>query len=152
MKNDLLLTVFGKRERGFTLIELLIVIAMIGVLSTILMVNFVGIRERARDARRKNEIRQIQTALELYRSDVGSYPATGVVDNNCGNAFTSLDGSATYMTKLPCDPLGGSYQYDYDGTTGRYTLYACIENSNDSEKAYPTPGDCPIAAYVVTNP
>ncbi len=151
MKNNLL-TLFGKKQKGFTLIELLIVIAMIGVLSTILMVNFVGIRERARDARRKNEIRQIQTALELYRSDYGSYPATGVVDNNCGNVFTSLDGTATYMTKIPCDPLGGSYRYAYDSTLGRYSLYACIENRNDSEKSTTTPGDCPIAAYVVTNP
>ena len=147
MKNNLL-TLFGKREKGFTLIELLIVIAMIGVLSTILMVNFVGIRERARDARRKNELRQIQAALEIYRSDIGSYPASL---SSCGSPFTSLDGSATYMTKLPCDPLNGSYTYTYNPANGTYSLYGCLENRNDSEKN-PTNLTCPIAAYVVTNP
>ena len=56
------------------------------------------------------------------------------------------------MTKIPCDPLGGNYRYAYDSTLGTYSLYACLENSNDKEKSFPTPGDCPIAAYVVTNP
>lgn len=145
---ELIEQLIGKREKGFTLIELLIVIAMIGVLSTILMVNFVGIRERARDARRKNEIRQIQAALELYRSDIGTYPGSGAV--TCGNALTSPDGQATYMNRVPCDPIYTNYYYAT--TAGGYQLYACLENRNDNEKAASTPSSCPIAAYVVTNP
>jgi len=61
-------------EKGFTLIELLIVIVIIGVLATLLMTNFVGVRQRGRDAQRKSDLRQIQAALELYRADVGQYP------------------------------------------------------------------------------
>ena len=56
-------------KKGFTLVELLIVVAIIGILSTLLMANFIGVRQRARDAQRKADLRQIQSALELYRSD-----------------------------------------------------------------------------------
>ncbi|MBI2195693.1 MAG: type II secretion system protein [Candidatus Levybacteria bacterium] len=77
-----------KREKGFTLVELLIVIAIIGVLTTLLMANFIGVRQRARDAQRKSDLRQIQSALELYRSDQGSYPQ---ILPNCQNSIKSPD-------------------------------------------------------------
>ena len=60
--------------KGFTLIELLVAISIIGVLSSFLLANFVGIRQRARDGVRKSDLRQIQSALELYRSDQSKYP------------------------------------------------------------------------------
>lgn len=72
-------------KKGFTLIELLIVIAIIGVLATLLMVNFIGVRQRARDAQRKSDLRQIQSALEIYRSDQGSYPAS-IINCTCNGS------------------------------------------------------------------
>jgi general secretion pathway protein G len=56
-------------KKGFTLIELLVVIAIIGMLSALLVPNFMGARERARDAQRKSDLKQIQKALEMYRQD-----------------------------------------------------------------------------------
>jgi type II secretion system protein G len=117
-------------HRGFTLIELLIVIAIIGILSTVLMVNFIGIRERARDARRKSDLRQIQQALELYKADVGDYPGT----ISCGGQI--INGSTVYMTKVPADPSTGCYGYEKPGEgnpPAPYTLYACLENTSDSD-------------------
>lgn len=114
-------------KKGFTLIELLIVIAIIGVLATLLMVNFVGVRQRARDAQRKSDLRQMQSALELYRADNGNYPNSLP---NCNSVF-SLNGT-TYMQTVPCDPLGGGYTFASTGTT--YSIIACLENLNDSQK------------------
>lgn len=116
------------RTKGFTLIELLIVIAIIGVLATLLMVNFVGVRQRARDAQRKSDLRQIQSALELYRSDQGVYPNAIPACNTTSLAVTGT----TYMQTIPCDPLGGSYTYTSNGTT--YSIVACLENLNDNQK------------------
>ena len=120
-------------RKGFTLIELLIVIAIIGVLATLLMVNFVGVRQRARDAQRKSDLRQIQSALELYRADNGSYPAS----LTCNTIF-SVDGTANttvYMSKVPCDPMNtGQFVYTYAPVSGGYYIYACLENTNDSQK------------------
>lgn len=120
-------------RKGFTLIELLIVIAIIGVLATLLMVNFVGVRQRARDAQRKSDLRQLQSAMEIYRSDNSSYPLSPL--GNCGSPLTAIINgkTITYMSKIPCDPNGStSYYYWSDGTT--YKLGACLENIGDSQK------------------
>jgi type II secretion system protein G len=148
-----------KCGKGFTLIELLIVIAIIGVLATLLMVNFVGVRQRARDAQRKSDLRQIQSALEIWRSDNGSYPASSQF-GACGSALTN--GSTTYMAKIPCDPSGaGKFVYTYvsAGSTNvaSYTLYSCLENVGDSQKdatnkpAYCTGGSTNWS-FTLTNP
>ncbi len=147
---------------GFTLIELLIVIAIIGILSTLLMTNFIGIRQRARDAQRKSDVRQIQSALELYRSDTGTYPPEGGTNRlnsaACPTPSSFTYSGSTYMQKIPCDPLGntyyhvGSYYYDTTGTT--YTLAACLENSADTDSTSSFAGGdsaCTSGVYYTKN-
>lgn len=136
-------------SKGFTLIELLVVIAIIGLLSAFLVANFVGVRQRARDTQRKSDLRQIQAALELYRSDIGSYPASLPA---CGGSLVS--GSSTYMKIVPCDPLGGAYTYSQ--STSTYSVIACLENSNDSQKDGTNVAPCTTMtsrySYTLTNP
>ena len=55
-----------KNKKGFTLVELLVVIAIIGLLATIAFISLNSARGKARDAKRISDIRQIQTALELF--------------------------------------------------------------------------------------
>lgn len=122
-------------QKGFTLIELLVVVAVIGVLSSLLMANFVGIRQRARDGQRKSDLHQIQSALELYRSDNGSYPTNLATTNilQCNVALSS--GTNVYMKIIPCDALNSlEYRYQYSATSTNYCLRACLENSNDAQK------------------
>lgn len=129
-------------SRAFTLIELLVVIAIISGLSALLLPNFMGARERARDSQRKSDLKQIQKALELYRQDQISslYPASVACSSstcfpNSGSAWTS--GSTTYMNKVPKDPNrtnnSGFYFYTVDNTTLTYTLCACLENVADPD-------------------
>lgn len=159
-----------QRRAGFTLIELLIVIVIIGILATFLTANFVGVRQRARDAQRKSDIRQLQAALELYRADNGSYPvrqSTYRINDTtaCPTSQAFSASSATYLAKVPCDPLGssvynsGNYYYYSDATGITYTLAACLENANDndanSSTTAPSPsgGSCTSGKYYkVTNP
>lgn len=61
---------------GFTLVELLVVIAVIGSVSGLILPNVVGFTERGRDARRKEDLKKIQLALENYRTDKTYYPNT----------------------------------------------------------------------------
>ena len=63
-------------KKAFTLIELLVVIAVIALLSTLSVVALSNARAKARDARRLSDIKQIQTALEMYLDDAGIYPAS----------------------------------------------------------------------------
>lgn len=64
-------------KKGFTLIELLVVIAIIGVLTAIIVPNFMGARERANDSKKKQDMETIKTALRMYYNDNQSYPADG---------------------------------------------------------------------------
>lgn len=138
-------------QKGFTLVELLVVVAVIGILSTLLTANFIGVRQRGRDSQRKSNVRQIQSALELYRADQSGYPTSLPA---CGSSFTSTDGRNTYMQKIPCDPSGGSYTYSSPDST-RYTVIACLENSNDSDKDSTNVAPCNGTtnfSYTLTNP
>lgn len=151
---------------GFTLIELLIVIVIIGVLATILLANFIGVRQRSRDAQRKADLRQIQSAIELYKADQGTYPPLNLPPNSswlnsapCPGSSSLTGGTVTYLTKIPCDPSGtswynsGNYYYLLSGNT--YTLQACIENSNDTDQnvvAIVSPVCSSQKYYQLTNP
>lgn len=126
-------------HKGFTLIELLVAISIIGLLSSFLLANFVGVRQRARDGVRKYDLRQMQSALELYRSDQGTYPILGINEGNfpvnCGGPFTDSLGNTIYMSKVPCDPSTNvSYYYDSPGAHTTYCVRSCLENSNDPDR------------------
>jgi type II secretion system protein G len=96
------------KSKGFTLIELLVVIAIIGLLASIVLVSLNSARGKARDTKRKADLRQVQTALEMYYSDNNYYPSIG--SDNIGYNWTGLQTLlASYIAKIPDDPSGGSW-------------------------------------------
>lgn len=137
---------------GFTLIELLVVISIIGILATLAMTNFNAARERARDLKRKQGLRELKTALQLYYSTYNDYPADYLgrfIDIACepyceqGDSF-SMDGTV-FMSTLP--------EYMYDNTDdGSYRLKVILENASDSDlttSQAACPGTYAATEYVV---
>ncbi len=135
---------YSRRSRGFTLMELLVVIAVMGVLITVGISSYTSTQRKSRDVRRKNDMRQIASALELYYNDKGRYPnddgagkikGCDALDNVvCAWGSLMKDKNGTiYMVTLPGDPAsGGQYYYDAYGGQGKgYQLYARLENSQD---------------------
>jgi type II secretion system protein G len=128
-----------KPESGFTLIELLVVISIIGLLAAVALVSLNQARVKARDAKRKGDLTQLQKALELYAANnSGAYPSTGGswwgVSANGGNRTTSganayiLGLTPTYLTLLPTDPRGittdwSGYLYRSDGSNYKLLLH-----------------------------
>lgn len=124
---------------GFTLVELLVVIFIIGVLSALLMTNFVGIRDRAQDAKIKADFDQLKKSLRLYYNDYQSYPDDDGSGNiaGCGAAGTSTCNGGTfsngsdvvYMSELPV-----TFDYYSDGNEG-FILVAEMNNTSDQDIA-----------------
>ena len=111
----------SKGEKGFTLIEILIVVAIIGMLSSIVLVGLGSFRSRGRDARRAADLREIQNALELYYAKNGVYPeGQGVTVSSLG-----LQNEGIGVTKIPSDPGDGTYMYGSNKKS--YVLSATLE-------------------------
>jgi general secretion pathway protein G len=119
-------------KKGFTLIELLVVISIIGVLASLVLVNFNAARERTRDVQRKSDLNEIKKALRMYYNDNSVYPAAGLLV--WGEAFQS--GTMVYMKILPSDPVAeGSYNYQLVAPGQDFCLWASLENKSDGDIA-----------------
>jgi general secretion pathway protein G len=101
-----------QKQQGFTLIELLVVISVIAMLASVILVALNNTRIKARDAKRKTDIAQLQKGLELYYAANGSYPASGGSTQINAQWSSSNDASWTtlqtllqpYVASLPVDP------------------------------------------------
>ena len=121
-----------QNKKGFTLIELLVVIAIIGLLSTLAVIALNNARQKSRDAKRVSDIKQIQSAMELYYNDANGYPDS--TDNKIngqawGTGSLIYDGT-TYMNIIPANPSpGGGDGYDYQETdNATYKLEYTLES------------------------
>lgn len=121
-------------SRAFTLIELLVVVSIMGILLALSIFGMQGARQASRDGRRKADLEQIRSGLEMYRSDCGVYPLT--------LSGTSLTGSGSsgscsvdnvYIAKIPTDPLStqtSSIPYAYSSPNGiTYILCSSLEQT-----------------------
>jgi len=126
-------------RKGFTLIELLIAIAIVAILvtATVSLVNPLEQFKKGRDAQRKQDLRQLQIALEAFNADNNKYPE---LYNLFGGADPWGQPWLPYMVKIPKDPKPTQtyyYSQPVDATgandTTRYTLFAKLERCPDPQ-------------------
>jgi type II secretion system protein G len=117
-----------QKSKGFTLIELLVVVAIIGVLATIVLSSLSNARAQARDARRISEMKNLETALEMYYLDNNRYPAmTATTIGGSNPDIVSLESAmAPY---IPID-LQGKYYTDESGQNTSLFFYTSKESQN----------------------
>lgn len=127
------------------MIELLIVIVILGILSVIGLGSFSSSQMKARDSRRKSDLRGVTEALEVFYNDTGAYPLSdedGAIIG-CGDPATGYeactwgqiwqdDNGTIYMVQMPIDPKDVGYYYLSNGGTS-YQLYARLENLEDRD-------------------
>lgn len=151
-----------KPYSGFTLVEILVVISIIALLSAVIYGSFGGARETASNRALQTELKEIQLALELFKSQNGRYPgvdvatqptcAAGLVAqqggtrgaSNC-SGFINYIGNATtgylspeFMAQLPLardsrnDACVISYRTDVDGSWYKLTAENCFAGAEDA--------------------
>lgn len=148
-KNKFKVNLKSKIFKGFTLIELLVVISIIGILATLVVANLNEARARARDVRKKQGMRELKTAIQLYYNDYKKLPAKCGTNTiaGCGSSGTTCcpvtgcpDFAAggtgceiVYMNKFP-DGLGNNtIAYYSNVSTDVYCIKTSLENASDPD-------------------
>lgn len=119
-------------KKGFTLIELLIVVVVLGVLSSIVILQFRGVQQGARDAKRQSELKQYQTSLEVYAN---SHDSQYIASSGTVNVTTLCGSTQLNIPNCPDDPTSGQ-NYRYNGSTSSYVLWARMEKPSGGNVEY----------------
>ncbi len=107
----------NKKEKAFTLIELLVVVTIIALLASAGLISYAAFLKKSRDERRKLDLNNIRSALEMYRSNTDSYPSNlnKLTQNN-------------YLDKIPTDPkTKTAYPYQALPSGCNETTTLCID-------------------------
>lgn len=105
---------------GFTLIELLVVMIILAILAAVVIPRVIGRTEDARRAKATSDIAALETALDAYKLDNGSYPTTeqglqALVEPPNTDPVPK-NWSGPYLKKgIPKDPWGNDYVYTSPG-------------------------------------
>ncbi len=116
------------RQAGFTLIEIMVVVVILGILAAIVVPKVMDRPDAARITKAKQDIRAIQSALDLYKLDNYSYPSTdqgleALVTKPSGTPEARKWKQGGYLDRLPKDPWGNEYQYLSPGSHGNVDIF-----------------------------
>jgi general secretion pathway protein G len=114
------------RNGGFTLMELLVVLAILGLLMSLVGPQVLKQLGGAKTKTALIQIRDLEQALEMYKLDVGRYPNTAqglvaLVEKPGGTS--GWNGPYLKNGKLPQDPWGGDYKYKYPGDRAEFDVF-----------------------------
>ena len=116
-------------EFGFTLIEIMVVIIILGILASYVAVRLTGQTEEARRTQAIVQIEGIETALELYKLDNGTYPSTeqglqALVEPPTTGVLPRKwrEGGYLQKGKVPKDPWKNEYIYISPGLHSDFDL------------------------------
>jgi general secretion pathway protein G len=103
-----------KGRGGFTLIEVLLVVAILGILAGVVVVNFSGKQERSMIQATRASIAAISTAVDVYETDTGRFPPSlsALVEND---GSPNWHGPYVRGGKVPTDAWGTEFGYTLSG-------------------------------------
>jgi general secretion pathway protein G len=118
-----------QKMRGFTLIEIMVVVVILGILGALVIPKIMSKPDEARIVAAQTDIRNIASALDMYKLDNFNYPSTAqglqaLVTKPSGSPEAKNWNPEGYLKKVPKDPWGNPYQYISPGAHGPFDLYS----------------------------
>ena len=119
----------SRREGGFTLLEIIVVVFILSLLAAIVAPRIIGRTDDARIEATKVQIKNLETALKLFKMDSGFYPDTqqgleALVEKPASGRMPQNYKEEGYLEqrKIPLDPWGNPYVYVSPGLNGDYDI------------------------------
>ena len=122
-------TYSARINRGFTLIEVMVVVAILAILAAVVVPRVMDEPAKARRAKAAQDIRAIESALDLYKLDNFRYPSAdqgleALVERPSSGPEPKNYKEGGYLRQLPRDPWGNPYQYLNPGEHGEIDIYS----------------------------
>ena len=140
--------VINKFTKGFTLIELLVVIAIIGILAGIVLASLGTARSKGNDAKIQEQLKNIQSAAEIYYSGTNNYGTTaacGTMIADVPSGMASLVAASTWPASVAptfqCAVSNGvaTAFLAYHVLSSSATLYWCVDSNGVSKQEAAAP-------------
>lgn len=94
-----------KGTRGFTFVEIIVVVAVLGIIASIVLANLSFAARKSRDGDRQGDLKTLQSAIELYKQKNGRYPAgcrgASVWSGQTGTSYACASGNQYIMGLAP---------------------------------------------------
>ncbi|WP_321491556.1 type II secretion system major pseudopilin GspG [uncultured Desulfobacter sp.] len=122
-----------QNQKGFSLIELLIVMVIIGLLASLVGPKMFGKVGKSKQKSAKAQLSLFETALDMYRLDMGKYPTS---DEGLSALRNKPDDEGKwdgpYLPKeIPLDPWGHAYHYESPSEHGDYEIISYGADGNE---------------------
>lgn len=113
------------KDAGVTLVEMMVVIVIIGLVTTVVVINVLPSMDTARIEKARADIHGIEQAMERYRLDYSRYPGMehGLQALLEPPAREGAVAQEAYIRRLPNDPWGRAYEYVIPGEHGAFDIY-----------------------------